>query len=221
FGPQSTSNTNFAYPTQLYTAHNNAAAITAASEFIDSSVNKHLYSGVDNLNFQSMKQVFKADEVSSCLPAGTTMAVGADANLCCTGFINSKTNKCQLPDFVDVSVYTNQYVSSEAKKLSPGLFDQNGYIKDPSYVAQIACEKSMCASGTLAYGVLISKLKTPGQENLDQKSFRFLESSNTADDANGLLTLYNQGLKLNTHAYCLPSGTSTGNGDLTIISCGN
>lgn len=212
-GPQTSSAANYAYPTQIFTTG-------AVREYFDTTAGQQLFSANDNLNFQSMKKVFKADEVVSCLPAGTTMAVGADANLCCTGFINSLTNKCQLPDFVDISIYTNRYVSSEARKLSANLFDANGYIKDPSYVAQLACEKSMCASGTLAYGILISKLKTPGQESIEQKHFRFLESSAATDDANGLLTLYNKGLKLNTHAYCFPAG-ATGSEDLTIISCGN
>lgn len=201
----------YAPPTSLYNG-------TPTAEYTDGT--NQLLSGIDSDNFLGMKKIFKADEVSSCLPAGTTMAVGADAKLCCTGFINAKTNKCQLPDFVDVSIYTNRYVSSEAKKLSPNLFDQNGYIKDPSYVAQIACEKSICASGTLAYGVLVSKLKTPGQETIEDKHFRFLEGNAAVDDINGLLSIYNQGVKLNTHAYCYPAGSSS-NQDLTIISCGN
>lgn len=213
--PQNTSLTNYAYPPQLFVNSSNMAR-----EYVDSN-GKTLYSANDMTNFPStIKKVFKEDEVTSCLPAGTTMAVGADANLCCTGFINSKTNKCQLPDFVDVSIYTNRFVSSEAKKLSLNLFDGNGYIKDPSYVVQIACEKKMCASGVLAYGILISKLKTPGQDTVEQKRYRFLEANAAVDDTNGLLTLYNKGLKLNTHAYCYPGGGS-GSDDLTIISCGN
>lgn len=220
YGPQTSTSTNYAYPTELFAT---VANIFMPREYWDSTNSKQKYSAVDNTNYQTMKKIFKSDEVASCLAAGTVMPVGSDASLCCTGFINLKNNKCQLPDFVDVSIYTNRYVSSEAKKLSVSLFDQNGYIKDPSYVAQIACEKSMCASGTLAYGVLISKLKTPGQEDLEEsKKYRFMQSSSAADDANGLLTLYNKGLKLNTHAYCLPAGTSSaGQGDLTIISCGN
>lgn len=215
-GVQSSSLTNYAYPIQLFTTG-------ASAEYKNGSGQKY-YSALDANNFQSMKTIFKSDEVVACIPAGTTMTVGADPNLCCTGFINAKTNKCQLPDFVDVSVYTNRYVSSEGRKLSPNLFDQNGYIKDPSYVAQLACEKRMCASGVLAYGILISKLRTPGQEKIDQKIFRFLENNPDTDDLNGLLSLYNAGLKLNNHAYCLPaSSNSSGqsNDDLTIISCGN
>jgi hypothetical protein len=184
-----------------------------------------LLSAIDPTNFKSMKQVFKADEVVSCLPAGTDMKLGDDPAKCCTGMINSTTLKCQLPDYVDVSVYTNRYVSSEAKKLNTSLFDQNGYIKDAAYAAQLACEKSMCASGTLAYGVLISRLPTPGQSEADAKYYRFLEGNNV-DNTNGLLDLYNKGLKLNNHVYCVPkslaqSAAGSGSEDLTIISCGN
>ena len=168
-----------------------------------------------------MKNIFKADEVSTCFQAGTTMTVGADANLCCTGFINSKTNKCQLPDFVDISVYTNRYISSEGKKLNPNYFDVNGYIKDRDIVARLACEKNICASGVVAFGILISSLKTPGLENVDGKHYRYLQSA-VADDANGLLTMFNKGLKLNTHAYCFPAASSSNsNGDITTISCSN
>ena len=87
-------------------------------------------------------------------------------------------------------------------------------------VAQLACSKSMCASGKIAYGVLVSNLKIPGLENSSTKFFRFLQSSTQADDANGLLTLFNQGLKLNNHAYCMPNTNSGGSyGDLTVITC--
>ena len=210
---------NYTYPTQIYSG-------TSAKEYIDTSIvpNKQLYSAIDNTNFQNMKQIFSPYEVASCLAAGTTMAAGADPSLCCTGFINSKTNKCQLPDFVDLSVYTNRYVSSEAKKLSITLFDQNGYVKDPSYVASLACEKSMCASGTIAYGVLVSPLKNPGQELISDEAYRFIEGNTYADDTNGhgLLTLFTKGLKINTHAYCLPSGTTAnGSSSFSVISCGN
>lgn len=202
---------HYKYPSELF------ATGTPAKEYSDGT--KQYYSAGDITNFgASMKKVFKADEIVSCLPAGTTMAVGADANLCCTGFINGKTNKCQLQDYVDLSVYTNRYVSSEAKKLSTNLFDEYGYIKEPSYVAQLACEKSMCASGKVAFGVLISNLKKPGQTESETKLYRFLQDDSASDDANGVLGLYNLGLKLNTHAYCYPASGSTGE-DLTVYSC--
>lgn len=207
--------TNYSTPTQMF-------ALGALAEYMDAS-GTTFYSAADTTNFKTYKQVFKADEVVSCLPAGTQMKTGDDAAKCCTGMINATTLKCQLGDYIDVSIYTNRYVSSEAKKLSTTLFDQYGYLKDPAYAAQLACEKSMCASGTLAYGVLISRLKTPGQTDSDSKYYRFLEG-NSADNLNGILDLYNKGLKLNNHVYCVPqalASSSTASDDLTIISCGN
>jgi hypothetical protein len=48
-----------------------------------------------------------------------------------------------------------------------------------------------------------------------------MQGSNASDDANGLLDLYKKGLKINTHAYCLPSNVSAGeSGDVQIFSCG-
>ncbi len=212
--------TDTTYPGGAYKAPQNLFASGAVKEYKDGA--RELYSAGDATNFLGMKQIFKADEIVGCHAAGTTMPVGSDPALCCTGMINAATNKCQLNDYVDVSVYTNRYVSSEAKKLNASLFDQYGYVKDPSYVAQIACEKQMCASGTLAYGILISKLKTPGQEGIDRKYYRFLEGSGLADNANDLLNLFNRGLKINTHAYCVPAGMAgAGGDDLTVISCGN
>jgi hypothetical protein len=214
-GENADGSSTYTYPTQIYSTTPNPR------EYYDTAVNMQLYSAGDSTNFQSMKKIFKADEVASCLPAGTTMTAGANPDLCCTGFINGQNNKCQLPDFVDLSIYTNRYVSSEARKLNINLFDQNGYIKEPYYVAQLACAKSMCASNKIALGILVSELKIPGQESLETKKYRFMQGSNASDDANGLLDLYKKGLKINTHAYCLPSNVSGGeSGDVTIITCG-
>lgn len=214
--------TNANSPTATYLPPTQMFAVAAKKEYMDSTGTTY-FSAADTTNFKSYKQVFKADEVVSCLPAGTQMKTGDDPAKCCTGMINSETLKCQLADYIDVSIYTNRYISSEAKKLSLSLFDKYGYIKDAAYAANLACEKSMCASGTLAYGILISKLKTPGQTSVDAKYYRFLEG-NAADNENGLLDLYNKGLKLNNHIYCIPkalASSSTASDDLTIISCGN
>ena len=218
-------NRNTVYPISG-TTHSAPTQIFADSAVAEYGVGTTQYlSAIDSTNFKSMKQIFKSDEVVSCLPAGTNMKQGDDPERCCTGMINSATLKCQLPDYIDVSVYTNRYVSSEAKKLNTSLFDKNGYLKDATYAAQLACEKSMCASGTLAFGVLISRLPTPGQNESDAKYYRFLEG-NAVDNTNGLLDLYNRGLKLNNHVYCVPkslaqSSANSGSDDLTIISCGN
>lgn len=183
---------------------------------------KQLYSAADPSNWNAMKNIFKPDEVRGCLGAGTQMKTGDDPNLCCTGFINPTNNRCQLLDYVDLSVYTNKYVSSEAKKLNVTLFDSNGYVKDPVYVAQLACQKSFCASGVVGTGALITQLHIPGKPS-GNKVYRFIDGSEADfEDDNQLLVLYNAGLKINTHAYCLPpSFKGKSSADFTVISCGN
>lgn len=180
------------------------------------------YAGNKNDYFTNMKQVFKTDEIVSCLPAGTQVAVGTDPNRCCTGFINGRTNRCQLDDYADVSVYTNRFVSSEARGVSDNQFDtETGYIKNLSSLHELACLKSMCASGTMAKGVLVSLLKVPGQESEEALRYRFLENSVNADNANGLLDIYNLGLKLNTHLYCVPAALADQDVEgVEIYSCG-
>lgn len=209
---------NYSPPSNLF------ASPVSAKEYTD--VTKGLmYSSADVTNFSSnFKKVFSSDEIVACTPAGTTMKTGDDPKLCCTGFINPANMKCQLKDYVDLSVYTNRYVSSEAKKLNVTLFDSNGYVRDPAYVSNLACERQMCASGSIAYGILISKLKTPGQTTSDSTSYRFLEGSATVDNEHSLLDIYGKGLKINTHAYCIPKDLASNPdaaNELTIVTCGS
>ncbi len=220
---------DMAYPSGAYQTPLNIWAPGAISEFNDGST--QYLSGLDSVakpNFKtpSVKQIFKADEVVSCLPAGTTVAATADPNTCCTGFIDAQRGKCALRDFVDVTVYTNRYVSSAGSQLANTSFDATtGYLTDPSIVANLACQQQICASGTMLAGVLVSKLLITGWENFNRpedKIFRFLEGQILSDDSTGLLTLYKQGLKINTHLYCFPKSavaqaTTAG---LTPITCG-
>ncbi len=87
----------------------------------------------------------------------------------------------------------------------------------------MACQRSMCASGAMAQGVLISNLKIPGLETLPNKKYRFLENNFRADNANQkILDLYNFGLKLNNHLYCIPKSLADdpdASADLKIYKC--
>lgn len=212
-------------PTANYTHPKNLFAFPVSPKEYSDLTKGPMYSAVDATNFNSnYKKVFSSDEIVACTPAGTTMKAGDDPKLCCTGFINPANMKCQLKDYVDLSIYTNRYVSSEAKKLNATLFDSNGYVRDPAYVSNLACERQMCASGSIAYGILISKLKTPGQTTGDATIFRFLEGSAAADNEHNLLDIYGKGLKINTHAYCIPKSLASdanASNDLTIITCGS
>ena len=212
-------------------------------EYVSSSSTNQYYSASDSANFYNgssnngVKQIFKPNEVSACLPAGTALLPGVDpTNICCTGNKSAITvdpndalkhdAECSLPDFADVSVYTNRYVSSEASELSSNFFDPStGYIKDPAVAANFACQKHICASGILVQGLLLSKMPITGLENTGaatDKIYRFMEGNAASDDANGLLTLFKQGLKINSHVYCLQKGSSAATstaGDVIVYQC--
>jgi hypothetical protein len=220
---------NMTYPGGIYKTPANIWAAGAVAEYTDNiSLFLSASDSTTNPNFQSpaIKQIFKSDEVVACLPAGTKVLATADPSLCCTGFIDGVRLKCALPDFVDVSVYTNRYVSSAASTLASNLIEPDtGYIKDTAILNNLACQQQICASGTLASGVLVSKMVITGQENLNSaanKSYRFLEGQPLSDDAGGQLTLYKQGLKINTHLYCFPKASiaAATTAGFTVFSCG-
>jgi hypothetical protein len=72
---------------------------------------------------------------------------------------------------------------------------------------------------------LVSPLVITGWEDhtgASDKPYRFLEGQDIADDLNGLLSLYKQGLKINTHMYCFPKAnadSALANG-LAVVNCG-
>ncbi len=211
------------YPNPNYKAMDIFSAAPIGPQYSDGGTQGY-YSGSQFGNFKSVKKIFKEDEVVSCLPAGTEVAAGTDATRCCTGFIKQKNgvNRCALDDYSDLSVYTNRYVSSEGSSVSDSQIDsQTGYIKDVSTLASLACLKSMCASGVMAQGVLISNLKIPGLEAENVSKSRFLEGSVKADNANGVMDVFNAGLKLNNHLYCIPENLASSGGQniLNIYKC--
>ena len=65
-----------------------------------------------------------------------------------------------MPNYTNVSVYLNRYVSSEAANMPKELFDERtGYFKDPAVALQMAA--NMCCSKTAGFGVAVSPLATP------------------------------------------------------------
>lgn len=181
--------------------------------------------GKTNFNDTQIKPVFSQDEVSCCKPAGTLVDANADANVCCTGFIrniNESFGRCALPDYTNVSVHMNRYVSSLAKDLDASLIDsRTGFITDPSVVEQLACQLDVCASGVLARGVSYVALPVPGKvdSHPDYTTRRFLEGIEAADNVNGLLDLWRAGLKWNNHVYCAPAEIPTDSADLVVTPC--
>ncbi len=182
--------------------------------------------GKENFDENHIKPVFSQDEVACCKPAGALVEANDDPNLCCTGFIrkfsSGQGGRCALPDYTNVTVHMNRYVSSIAKDLDKSLIDpQTGYITDPAVVEQLACQLDVCASGVLARGVSYSALRVPGKEESHQnfRTKRFVEGNQDADNANGILDLWEAGLKWNNQVYCAPAQIPSDSADLVVTPC--
>lgn len=177
------------------------------SEYLDGTTNRHYYASDEATNFQpTIKKVFSKDKFSCCLPVGAEVPVGSNRDQCCTGFINGQNGQCALPDYTNISLYLNRYVSSEGAGLDDSLYDEkSGFIKSVSTVEQLACSKKICASGKIARGIVLSPLKIRGQENTDFVFRRFLDGNDESNDFSGLATLFDEGLKWNNHVYCVPA----------------
>ncbi|MEI8347201.1 MAG: hypothetical protein WCG27_07025, partial [Pseudomonadota bacterium] len=201
------------------------ASPVSIPEIYDAPNLKRYYSAIDKSNFNSgLKMIFSADSISCCQPAGAIVDKNADANICCTGTIkaNGTFGVCALEDYTDVSLYFNRYVSSAAADLNKSVFDEySGYIKDLGIVKQLACTLNVCASGKLATGVSLSNLKIPGKHSTSTQNVRRFISSDDAvtDNANGLATLWNWGLRWNNHVYCAPSNKADSSTDVSVTTC--
>ena len=181
----------------------------------------------NNFNSSQIKQVFSEDKIACCIPAGEEVMVereGAtpDEEKCCTGYISPDTGRCALRDYTNVSVYFNRFVSSALKDIAESRFDANGFLKSKALVEFFACQKKVCASGVLARGVAWSHARVPGKssENQDVYVRQFLDSDNREEDNfNGLVDLFEAGLRWNTHVYCVPSEIDTDAPELVVIQC--
>ncbi len=186
-----------------------ADANTEPSEYKEGNAvtgNRYFSAGdAENFNSQNLKMVFEPDRVVCCLPAGTKVDSDTDPERCCTGFINRQNQRCQLPDYTNVSVYTNRYVSSAAKERPLSSFDvSTGYLRAPADVIQVACSQRICASGRLAVGVALTNLKYPGHESSEKLVQRFIDGNDEANNDLGLADIYDEGMRWNTHVYCVP-----------------
>src|SRR5690606_27536780 len=116
----------------------------------------------------NLKKVFSENEFNCCIPSGQEIPSTTTPGQCCTGFaaeINGP-KRCCLPDFTDVTVYLNRYVSSEGRGLPDSAYDpKTGYIKSPGDVQLMAAQKNLCCSGRVMTGVAISHLPIPLTNN--------------------------------------------------------
>jgi len=197
------------------------------NDFRDENGNR-MYSAANVAKFDikdgGLKKIFKENEFNCCIPSGQVLPNSVTPQQCCTGFIsylNPTQPNCCLPDYADVSVYLNRYVSSEGRGLPESSYDPaTGYLKDPGMVMSVARQKSLCCSGQMATGVVLSYLPVPIGANADQLypagspsagSMRFLyrtDGFDNASDYGSILNTYNAGRKLNNHVYCVPQGTT-------------
>ncbi len=173
-------------------------------------------SAADETNFDptNLTPVFSANEFSCCLPVGQEVPIGTADSACCTGKVvavtanGSSVNICALPDYTNVSVYLNRFVSSEAAELDENLFDEEtGYLKNPIFAVQFAVENHLCASGKPpVVGEAIQSLKIPGAESAPSSANvrRFVDGDDLANQFNGANGAYNAGLRWNHHVYCVP-----------------
>ena len=139
------------------------------------------------------------------------MGASGDADMCCTGYKDSN-NVCKLPDYTNVSLYLNRYVSSEAQNEGVGDFDpKTGYLKNSVDVIRIACTRNLCESGKIVEGIALSDLRTRGFEDVDGQVLkqRFIDGDDTSNNFEGRATLYDRGLRWNTHLYCADSTADT------------
>jgi hypothetical protein len=195
----------------------------ANGEYKDSSDNVYLSAG-HKANFNDgLKKIFSDDEFSTCIPTGTAVSDGEDRDSCCTGFIAfvDGENQCALPDFTNVSLYYNRYVTSEANHLDDSVFNKSGYIKSPSTVEQLACQQKACASRTVMRGVFYSPLFVPGHTtpDEDQKFLRFLDGNDEANNFSGLADLFDGGIRWNNHVYCAPAAIEPDDPSIFVFRC--
>tara|TARA_B100000029_G_scaffold123594_1_gene117112 strand:- start:1348 stop:2241 length:894 start_codon:yes stop_codon:yes gene_type:complete len=194
---------------------------TADAEYANDSGQRY-FSSDDSSNFSSsLKTIFSADKVACCLPLGTKVKdITVAPELCCSGHYDNTTLKCNLPDYTNVSLFFNRYISSALKSLPDGYFDeQTGFVKSPDVVIQLACQFQACASNKVAKGIALSNLKVPGHEDSEKNVRRFLDGETRANQINDRTLFYEAGLRWNNNVYCVPGDLETTSQDMSIIDC--
>ncbi len=178
----------------------------------------------------NIKTVFSPDSFSCCLPGGSILTNTQDDQLCCTGNttpVGANSKRCTLPNYSDISVYLNRFVSSEANSLDESNFDsKTGFIKDNANLLTIACTKGLCPSGTMAKGIIYGKYGIPGlseatSDNTVVNRFAQGQSDNfIGSQETGVYNYIDAGLKFNNHYYCIPSEVASSiEEDYEVVRC--
>ena len=202
--------------TSSYTYFIKAGASPEYENPVGSPVQSY-FAANDKDNFDvDMKQLFSDKEFNCCIGSDkTNLPATVTSDMCCTGTKYTAENRCCLPDYTDVSVYLNRYVSSEGAGLSSSSYDsETGYIKDVGAAYLLAQAKGggqgICCSKQMAYGRAIATLTIPGAASkTDTKRRRFAYDNTPADNdsSQGEPTKsFDQGVRWNNHIYCVPDG---------------
>ena len=215
--------------------------INSISGLVDDDVDEYIkfYSAGNPNNFdlggdQGFKNIFDANKFNCCLPTGVIYDTPeTTSNDCCTGFLmqeGSNQGRCCLPDYTDVSVYTNRYVSSEGVNFPFLEIDDDDV--DPvtgeisrELVLQMAGQ--MCCSGQAAYGKVIGELMIPlltiplddgsggangGNPSLTTRRWLYKNTIDAASDVGLAVPYFKEGQKWNNHVYCVPGDNSSSGG---------
>lgn len=171
-----------------------------------------------NIGTNGLKKIFSENEFNCCIPSGQEIPETTTASQCCTGFSANlgSQKRCCLPDFTDVTVYLNRYVSSEGRGLPDSSYDPaTGYIKDPAAVQLLASQKNLCCSGTVMTGVAISQLPIPltgntykpGDAGAATRRFNYrTDEVDNNSESGSIGSIFDAGVRWNNHVYCVPSG---------------
>lgn len=165
-------------------------------------------SSTDEDNFEGeITPIFDPDSISCCIPTGKDLSdnQSATADMCCSGYMESY--RCCLPDYADVSLYMNKYVSTAAKGLNDSMFDpETGYIKDINIVEMVANQENLCCSGTMIRGQILNYLSVKGLEDQNFRVRRFMDGSTPNDPTSAdVKNFWNAGVRWNNHLYCFPA----------------
>lgn len=197
---------------------------TTEADFIENTDSFYSAASYPKLNMvdaskNSLKKVFSEDEFSCCIPTGQEVPSGTTPSQCCTGNLANVGGplRCCLPDYTDVTLYLNRYVSSQGAGLPDSAYDlKTGYIKDPVLVQTIAAQKNICCSGLVATGVAISRLLKPIKGDLAgipvdtlSTTRRFIYRDDIIDNnaqTGSVGTKFDRGVRWNNHLYCVPQG---------------
>lgn len=196
--------------------------VPGGADFVEAGTGYQYYSASNYTKFNmasgQLKKVFSENQFNCCIPSNQQVPDYTNADQCCTGYIGNINNvkRCCLPDYTDLTVYLNRYVSSEGRGLPDTAYDpKTGYIKDPGEVKRIAQAKNLCCSGTVMSGVAISQLSIPLTGGLYKPadalstSRRFNYRSDAVDnnsETGSVGSIFDAGVRWNNHLYCVPAG---------------